>query len=450
MKEETTVENKKLDFKSEIDLFADHIDSLYQTSPMVNMILKVTQMTSEKKRAEYIKEKGIVSKDDEGNESTRIDFAHINKYLDLDKKASNSFLAHRIIQRNFIVSLVSQFDAYLGSLIRKIFLIKPELLNSSEKNLTFSKLSEYSSIEEAKEYIIEKEIETVLRDSHSNQFKWLESKLGMTLTKDLPSWKSFIEITERRNLFVHCNGVVSSQYLSVCSKHKVEFDEIISTGQELEVDDKYFAHSYRCLYEIGVKLSQVIWRKLLPESILDADSSLNDIIYRLLQRKEYKLAINLSEFATNILKKHSSQEFKLVFSVNKAQSYKWNSQNETCVKMMKNMDWSAMSDKFKLSKAILIDDFETAYRLMKKIGKDEDEMPKVGYQEWPLFLKIREEKDFQELFQEIYEENYEVIKYDDDYLLKFGIKEDSEQKGKKKLPPTPYKNNGEIPAKTKV
>ena len=64
--------------------------------------------------------------------------------------------------------------------VRKIFLIKPELLNSSEKNLTFSKLAEYNSIEEAKEYIIEKEIETVLRDSHSNQFKWLESKLGMT------------------------------------------------------------------------------------------------------------------------------------------------------------------------------------------------------------------------------------------------------------------------------
>src|SRR5690606_20051885 len=150
--------------EKEINLFIDHIDSLYQTSPMVNMILKVTQMTSEKKRQEYVDEKGIVGTDEEGNETTKIDFKHINKYLDLEKKAQNSFLAERLIQRNFIVSLVSQFDAYVGSLIRKIFLIKPELLNGSERNLTFSKLSEYSSIDEVKEYIIEKEITSVLRD----------------------------------------------------------------------------------------------------------------------------------------------------------------------------------------------------------------------------------------------------------------------------------------------
>lgn len=406
-------------------------------------------MTSEKKRQEYVDEKGIVGTDEEGNEITKIDFKNINKYLDLDKKAQNSFLAERLIQRNFIVSLVSQFDAYVGSLIRKIFIIKPELLNGSERNLTFSKLSEYESINEAKEYIIEKEIESVLRDSHHNQFKWLESKLGMTLTKDLPSYCDFIEITERRNLFVHSNGVVSSQYLSVCNRHKYKFDKVITTGQELKVNNEYFAKAYRVLFEIGTKLSQVIWRKLLPNDLENADMSLNDILYRLLQRKEYKLAINLSDFATTILKKHSSQEFKLVFNVNKAQAYKWDGQDEVCTKMMKNMDWSAMSDKFKLSKAILLDDFETVYRLMKKIGKDKDEIPQEGYKEWPLFNKVRQEVKFKEVYKEIFDEEYEFVKYDDDYLLKFGIREDKEEKDKKKLPPTTYKSNGEEKAKPK-
>lgn len=447
MKEENDTKEKH-DFENEINLFIDHIDSLYQTNPMVNMILKVTQMTSEKKRQEYVDEKGIVGTDEEGNETTKIDFKHINKYLDLDKKAQNSFLAERLIQRNFIVSLVSQFDAYVGSLIRKIFLIKPELLNGSERNLTFSKLSEYTSIDEAKEYIIEKEIESVLRDSHYNQFKWLENKLGMTLTKDLPSFCDFIEITERRNLFVHSNGVVSSQYLSVCNKHKYQFDKVITTGQELSVDEKYFTKAYRILFEIGTKLSQVIWRKLLPNDIENADSSLNDILYSLLQRREYKLAINLSEFATTTLKKHSSQEFKLVFNVNKAQSYKWDGQDDTCSKMMKGMDWSAMSDKFKLSKAVLLDDFETVYKLMKKIGTDQDELPQEGYKEWPLFNKVRQESKFKETYKEIYSEEYEFVKYDDDYLSRFGIKEDKEEKDKKKLPPTKYKSNGEESAKS--
>lgn len=431
LKDNTVQEEKRLEeqehqknFKQEIDLFIDHIDSLYQTSPMVNMILKVTQMTSQKKRQEYVEEKGIVGKDDDGNETTRLDFKHLNKYLDLDKKAQNSILAERLIQRNFIVSLVSQFDAYVGSLIRKIFILKPELLNGSERNLTFSKLSEYKSIDEAKEYIIEKEIESVLRDSHYNQFKWLENKLNMTLTKDLPSFSDFIEITERRNLFVHSNGIVSSQYLSVCKKHNYSFETIITTGEEMIVNEKYFTKAYHILFEIGTKLSQVIWRKLLPSDLENADTSLNKIIYRLLQRKEYKLSINLSDFATTTLKKHGSQETKLVFNVNKAQSYKWDGQDDKCRKMMTNMDWSAMSDKFKLSKAILLDEYNIVYKLMRKIGVDYDEMPQEAYKEWPLFNKIRQEEDFKKIYKEIYEEDYEYVKYDDDYLLKFGIRED--------------------------
>ena len=104
--------------------------------------------------------------------------------------------------------------------------------------------------------------------------------------------------------------------------------------------------------------------------------------------------------------------------------------------MMKGMDWSAMSDKFKLSKAVLLDDYETAYKLMRKIGKDQDEMPQEGYKEWPLFNKIRQEKRFKEVYEEIYNEEYEFIKYDDDYLSRLGIIEDEQEKDKKKLPPT--------------
>lgn len=424
---ETEEQNKNHSFKNEVSMLIDHIDSLYQTFPMVNLILKVTQMTSQKKRKEYIEENGIVTTDEEGNETTKLDSKYVNKFLDLDKKAQNSFLAHRIIQRNFIVSLISQFDAYIGSLIRKIFVIQPELLNSSEKNLSFSKLSEYKSIEEAKEYIIEKEIESVLRDSHTSQFLWLEKKLEMPLTKDLPSWCDFIEITERRNLFVHSNGIVSNQYISVCDKHKVSFEKAITIGDELNVNDEYFIKAYNCIYEIGVKLSQVIWRKLLPTDLDDADATLNEIIYNLLQRKEYKLAIRLSEFATVTLKKHSSQETKLVFIINKAQAYKWDEQEDVCNKLVNGMDWSAMSDKFKLSKALLLDDYETVYKLMKKIGISRDELPQEGYKEWPLFKKIREEVTFKDTYKEIFGEEYEYVKYDDDFLLKSGIEKDDKR-----------------------
>ncbi|WP_312825887.1 hypothetical protein [Epilithonimonas sp.] len=408
------MKKEKNTFDQEIDLFIDHIDGLHQTYPLVNGILKVTQLTSEKKREDFLNTAKF-SEDDESNKE--FDFSSLNRYLDLQKKANNSKLATEIIQRNFIVSLISQFDAYIGSLIRKKFIIRPELLNNSDKNLTFSKLVEYNSIEELKEYIVEKEIESVLRDSHTNQFKWLENKLGMVLTKDLPSWSTFIELTERRNLFVHSNGIISNQYLSVCKKNEVNFYEDINIGDKLEVTNDYFEKAFFCVYEIAVKLSQVIWRKLLPSNLEDADNDLNDRIYKLIRRKDYKLALNLSEFATDIIKKHSSHEIRLILSVNKAQAYKWDGKDDICKKFLNSQDWSAMSNKFKLSKFILLDDYENAFKLMKKIGNNEDELPKTAYKEWPLFNNIRNEQEFRDLYTEIYNEDYEYVKYDDDEIM---------------------------------
>ncbi len=56
-----------------------------------------------------------------------------------------------------MISLISQYDAFLGRLIRTLFLIKPESLSMSEKNISFAQLQTFESIEDAKEYILEKE-----------------------------------------------------------------------------------------------------------------------------------------------------------------------------------------------------------------------------------------------------------------------------------------------------
>lgn len=110
--------------------------------------------------------------------------------------------------------------------------------------------------------IIEKEVETVLRNSHVEQFDWLESKFGIPLRKGLDSWPTFVETTERRNLLVHTGGIVSSQYIKNCKEHKVAFGNDLKPGSELHVDAEYVAKAYFCIFEIGVKLAHVLWRKL--------------------------------------------------------------------------------------------------------------------------------------------------------------------------------------------
>jgi hypothetical protein len=72
------------------------------------------------------------------------------------------------------------------------------------------------SIEEAKLQLVDKEVEVVLRASHTEQFEWFEKNLSVKLRSGLEIWPTFIELTERRNLFAHGDGVVTQQYLSVC------------------------------------------------------------------------------------------------------------------------------------------------------------------------------------------------------------------------------------------
>lgn len=73
-------------------------------------------------------------------------------------------------------------------------------------------------------------------------------------------------MTERRNLFVHCGGITSSQYLKVCEENNIILKES-SLGMKLGANRNYLMNSYKCLYEIGVKLTQVLWRKLKRMSL---------------------------------------------------------------------------------------------------------------------------------------------------------------------------------------
>ncbi|NMB41833.1 MAG: hypothetical protein GX996_07850 [Firmicutes bacterium] len=102
---------------------------------------------------------------------------------------------------------MSQFDVLVGQLLRSVYFAKPALLNSSESKLTVSEIFEYDSFDEVKNYFIGEEVTSLLRKSHPKQFDWLENKLSMELRKGLDIWPCFVEVTQRRSLLVHTDGI---------------------------------------------------------------------------------------------------------------------------------------------------------------------------------------------------------------------------------------------------
>jgi len=356
----------------------------------------------------------------ESNEYNRFLVAHGELVEKTDKKATYNVAARdseqfrrrmkavigarttlSILPRTFVAALVSQYDCFLSKLLRHFFEERPELIASTDRQLSYSQLKSFESIDAATAFVVEKEIESLLRKSHSEQFKWLESRFGVTLTKHLTIWPTFIELTERRNLFAHCGGVVSSQYLDVCRQHGVDLTDGPALGDQLEVSQDYFEQSFRTILEVGVKLAHVLWRKLCPLDVAAADEGLGGTGYDLIVQEQYDLAVALLGFGETELKTHPSEEEFRRIVVNLAQAHKWAGRNEDCLAALARHDWSAVNRVFKLVVAVLRDEYDEAGNLMRQLGKDGD-MMESSYAHWPLFREFRETEQFLSAYEDVF------------------------------------------------
>jgi len=308
--------------------------------------------------------------------------------------------------RALLVAMVSSFDAYLARLLRCIYYLRPERIDSSERTLTFSQLVNLESITVAREHVISKEIETFLRQSHVEHFDALEKLLDMQLRKGLESWPRFVEVTQRRNLYVHTDGIVSEQYVNVCRNNGYAVGDT-KVGDRLFLDDSYFRDAFECLYEIGVKLAHVVWRKLSPKELEDADTNFNVICYDLLQLRQFRLAHRILLFGTDTLKKHSSALNRRMLIINRAIAAKFGKIDNDAAPLDLE-DWSDCGLPFQLAIAVLKDDFDRACDLMRQLGTEHEMVNRSAYGDWPLFLEFRENQKFQNTYRELFGAEFDV------------------------------------------
>lgn len=397
-------ETKAVNFSPEITLFTQHLDAIGDV--LIGMVMAIQEVT-QRTRDDLFKYENQYCQVEEAGESRKVKIpnVHYREWKKRSRRHEHLMLSQKLLPRSLLVSLVSQYDAYLGRLLRVVFLRKPEILNGSDKKISFESLSSFPSIDAAREFILEKEVEAILRSSHADQFKWMERTFDIPLTKGLKSWPAFIELAERRNLFVHTDGIVSSQYISVCKLHKYPLEADVKEGQALGVTQTYFQDAHATIYEVGVKLGHVLWRKLFPEDRDKADTQLTNLAFELIDRGKYALAVRLLDFACDELKKFSSESQQLTFVVNRAQAYKWSGDDDRCRRIMKSTDWSAKGDQFRLADAVLAEDWERAAKVMRRIGKD-GPVDQTDYRDWPLFRNWRKQELFQKTYLEVFGEEF--------------------------------------------
>lgn len=392
---------ENLELHEIVDNYIHKLVALHEVFPYQMVMAASLSHDSAKKHKAFLDENGEKIEEDEETTSYKLDYQSVVRSSRLGKRSDRAKTVLDLLPRNFVVSYVSEYDAYLGQLITQILRFKPEIIDSKEKSISLSELVTLGSVEAARDKIFAKEVESVLRSSHSEQFSWVESAFSISLNKGLESWPLFIELTERRNLFVHCDGVVSEQYINICRRHKVDLDKDIVVGKRLQANKKYIKQSYEVLYEIGIKLSQVLWRKLSPSDIEKAESSLSHFTFELLIEENYRLAKKLLDFACCTLKKWGSEGSRLVYVINRAIAYKFSGDEEKCLSILDDEDWSACGDNYKLCVAVLRGDYELAKSIMHRIGSS-GSVTEVDYAEWPCFKEFRASEEFTSAFTEVF------------------------------------------------
>src|SRR6185436_11673352 len=115
---------------STITSFAREVDALGGTLPLAMLVIREVNKTVAKDLREYEEQNCEVTVS--GNTRTvSFDEETQHQFHKLFRRFERATRAATLVPRSFVVSLVSQFDSYLGALLRQLFLLQPKRLHAS-------------------------------------------------------------------------------------------------------------------------------------------------------------------------------------------------------------------------------------------------------------------------------------------------------------------------------
>jgi hypothetical protein len=149
---------------------------------------------------------------------------------------------------------VALFDALLPDLLNAVLVSRPEMLRS-DKKLSHEQILDCTDMPSLIALMVQKELQSVSYQSISDQQSWMRKHLGIELFDDQDECNQMIELTARRNLFVHANGFVNERY-----KTLIPTSSYI-VGERLLVTEEYWAASDEILQTVSDHLLHEIHRK---------------------------------------------------------------------------------------------------------------------------------------------------------------------------------------------
>lgn len=307
------------------------------------------------------------------------------KRVEKETEFEEVYKKKRIEMSSILISMCTLFESFTSKLLKDTYLNGPISSKIKDKNLTFEDLVNIGQIESAQDYIVTRHLDGLFRESFDVWSKELCETLGANaLLKDEKSlFASISEIYQRRNLFVHTDGIVNRHYIKNVPTTEYEEDEKIN----LEID--YLNNKLIEIKELSWYLYESYLLKLLKDK--------EEVFYEL-------NTILLAEIKTpcpaipNLFKKYSNlkldnEEINKIAKINYFLYFKFNGEFESVREEVEKFNTSFLSKEFVFAKKILLTEKDELLPLVEDYVYNLTEEEFFSQADWPLFRACDNSKE---------------------------------------------------------
>lgn len=211
-KVEEPIPNRNKSVPSGPDRIADLLDRFRKSMTSVHSLISFTSAISPAMSQFFIDQKLLVHArkhlhliEDETNtivyglsHGDAIEMRHLFDEFEIDRQGLDA------LPNATLLSLVATFNSYFSEIVRFFLSIHPERYTESDKPISLKELFTRKSLEEVVNQVIDNEIDQLMRGSHTEQVRFLQSHLDVKIVEHYERWP------KKLNDDVKCREVISS------------------------------------------------------------------------------------------------------------------------------------------------------------------------------------------------------------------------------------------------
>lgn len=295
---------------------------------------------------------------------------------------------------NILISILIEFENIIMKIFKKIITRYPDAY-LNDKTVSYSKIIQANNIDEIKNKIISDQVDTLMRESIYEWFKILKDKHGVNISLENQYTKIFLEAYLRRNIIVHNDSKINTDYINGMKKNNEEISEEM-IGEKLLCTKEYIEETIDAsIYLIIYIINQIM--PLFKEENENYTNAIIDLGFQKIKNEEYGFAREIQRILKD--NKTLDQQSKIYSLINYWQTFKWDGKYEEVKAEIEEFDISAYEDLIKLAVYALRDDYEKIENALSCEFNDEKQNEELAIQleEFPIFKQLRQQKFYQDI-----------------------------------------------------